>query len=103
MSATLEAEKISAYFGGCPVLSVPGRTFPVDVQFLEDAVQLTGWKVTEGSAYARRGMKSFARHFDFLLRVGQARINSTVTRLESGQKTPRPVKMTTRTKHNKKT
>ena len=58
MSATLEAEKISNYFGGCPVLSVPGRTFPVDVRFLEDAVEFTGWKVTEGSQYARRG-----RHF----------------------------------------
>ncbi|KAI0757146.1 P-loop containing nucleoside triphosphate hydrolase protein [Daedaleopsis nitida] len=62
MSATLEAEKISAYFGGCPVLFVPGRTFPVDVQFLEDAVQLTGWKVTEGSPYARRGKDKFYRN-----------------------------------------
>ena len=55
MSATLEAEKISNYFGGCPVLSVPGRTYPVDVRFLEDAVEFTRWKVTEGSPYARRG------------------------------------------------
>ncbi|KAH9857918.1 P-loop containing nucleoside triphosphate hydrolase protein [Lenzites betulinus] len=55
MSATLEADKISHYFGGCPVLSVPGRTFPVDVRFLEDAVELTKWKVAEGSPYARRG------------------------------------------------
>ena len=55
MSATLEAEKISSYFGGCPVLSVPGRTFPVDVRYLEDAVELTKWKVTEGSQYAIRG------------------------------------------------
>jgi ATP-dependent RNA helicase DHX29 len=43
MSATVEADKISAYFGGCPTLHVPGRTFPVDVKFLEDAVELTDW------------------------------------------------------------
>lgn len=30
-SATLDAEKFAAYFGGCPVLKVPGRTFPVDI------------------------------------------------------------------------
>ncbi|RDX56021.1 P-loop containing nucleoside triphosphate hydrolase protein [Lentinus brumalis] len=62
MSATLEAGKISNYFGGCPVLSVPGRTFPVDVRFLEDAVEFTGWKVTEGSQYARRGKDKFSRN-----------------------------------------
>lgn len=62
MSATLEAEKISSYFGRCPVLSVPGRTFPVDVRFLEDAVEYTGWKVTEGSRYARRCKDKFYRN-----------------------------------------
>jgi HrpA-like RNA helicase len=30
MSATLEAEKLSAYFDDAPVISVPGRTFPVE-------------------------------------------------------------------------
>lgn len=55
MSATVEAEKISDYFGGAPVFYVPGRTFPVDVRFLEDAIELTQWKVTEGSQYARHG------------------------------------------------
>jgi len=29
MSATLEAEKLAAFFGGAPVISVPGRLFPV--------------------------------------------------------------------------
>ena len=62
MSATLEADKISNYFGGCPVLSVPGRTFPVDVRFLEDAVEFTGWKVVESSPYARRGKDKFYRN-----------------------------------------
>lgn len=32
MSATLEAERLSEYFGGAPVISVPGRQFPVTEQ-----------------------------------------------------------------------
>ncbi|CCM00897.1 uncharacterized protein FIBRA_02943 [Fibroporia radiculosa] len=54
MSATVDADKISHYFGGAPVLQVPGRTFPVDVRFLEDAIELTRWNVAENSPYARR-------------------------------------------------
>jgi ATP-dependent RNA helicase DHX29 len=54
MSATVDAEKISNYFGGCPILHVPGRTFPVDVRYLEDAIEFTGWSIAENSAYARR-------------------------------------------------
>lgn len=30
-SATLDGEKFSEYFGGCPVFNVPGRCFPVDI------------------------------------------------------------------------
>lgn len=30
MSATMEAEKLSEFFGGAPVINVPGRLFPVD-------------------------------------------------------------------------
>jgi HrpA-like RNA helicase len=32
MSATLEADRLSAYFGGAPIVNVPGRTFPVEEQ-----------------------------------------------------------------------
>lgn len=45
MSATVDAERFSNYFGGAKVLNVPGRTFPVNVNYLEDAVQLTGYTV----------------------------------------------------------
>ena len=30
-SATLDSDKFSAYYGGCPVLTVPGRCHPVTV------------------------------------------------------------------------
>lgn len=47
MSATVDAEKFSKYMGGAPVLNVPGRTFPVGVQFLEDAIELTGYTLDQ--------------------------------------------------------
>ena len=32
-SATLDGEKVSAFFSGCPVLNVPGKLYPVEVFF----------------------------------------------------------------------
>ena len=32
-SATLDAEKFSEYFNECPILSIPGRTYPVEVLY----------------------------------------------------------------------
>lgn len=43
MSATVDAERFSKYLDGCQVLTVPGRTFPVQTKYLEDAVELTGY------------------------------------------------------------
>ena len=49
----MEADKLSKFFGGCPVFSVPGRTFPVKEMFLEDAIEGLGYTVEEGAEYAR--------------------------------------------------
>jgi len=55
-SATLETERFATYFGGAPVISVSGRTFPVDVIYrppaddeadLEDAVANVVNEITE--------------------------------------------------------
>ena len=32
-SATLDAEKFSEYFNGCPIFTIPGRTFPVEILY----------------------------------------------------------------------
>ena len=32
-SATLDAEKFSGYFFSCPIFTIPGRTFPVEVLY----------------------------------------------------------------------
>jgi ATP-dependent RNA helicase DHX36 len=52
MSATLNAEAFSSYFGGCPVVSIPGRAHPVTEHRLEDVLQVTGYEVQPGSDYA---------------------------------------------------
>jgi ATP-dependent RNA helicase DHX29 len=53
MSATLDAERFSNYLGGAPICNVPGRTFPVEVKFLEDAVELTGYSIEDSHNAAK--------------------------------------------------
>ncbi|CAG9122394.1 unnamed protein product [Plutella xylostella] len=36
MSATLDIDVFTKYFDNCPVIEVPGRTYPVEVTYLED-------------------------------------------------------------------
>ncbi|XP_031381610.1 DExH-box ATP-dependent RNA helicase DExH3 isoform X1 [Punica granatum] len=46
MSATLNAELFSNYFGGAPTIHIPGFTYPVRAHFLEDVLEITGYKLT---------------------------------------------------------
>lgn len=46
MSATLNAELFSNYFGGAPKIHIPGFTHPVRANFLEDILEITGYKLT---------------------------------------------------------
>ncbi|GBG33120.1 ATP-dependent RNA helicase [Hondaea fermentalgiana] len=61
MSATLDADMFAKYFetafeSKVPVLHIPGRTFPVEALYLEDAVEATGCTdlSAEGSSGSRR-------------------------------------------------
>ncbi|XP_071696376.1 DExH-box ATP-dependent RNA helicase DExH6-like [Rutidosis leptorrhynchoides] len=47
MSATLDAERFSQYFGGCPIISVPGFTYNVKSHYLEDVLSLINSKSTK--------------------------------------------------------
>lgn len=58
MSATLNAERFSNFFGGAPTVSIPGRAQPVQEYRLEDALQVTGHIVLEGSDYAKKPPKN---------------------------------------------
>lgn len=63
MSATLNASSFSAFFGECPVVSIPGRAFPVNEYRLEDVLQLTGYEVHEHSDYALKTSESRPARF----------------------------------------
>ncbi|XP_023247427.1 ATP-dependent RNA helicase DHX36 isoform X2 [Copidosoma floridanum] len=41
MSATLNSEQFSAYYGNCPMIHIPGLTYPVEEFYLEDAIAAT--------------------------------------------------------------
>ncbi|XVE58736.1 hypothetical protein DITRI_Ditri04bG0193000 [Diplodiscus trichospermus] len=46
MSATLNAELFSSYFGGAPKIHIPGFTYPVREHFLENILEMTGYRLT---------------------------------------------------------
>ncbi|XP_046900623.1 ATP-dependent RNA helicase dhx29 [Hypomesus transpacificus] len=54
MSATVQCDKFSAYFNHCPVVTIPGRTFPVEVFHLEDIVEETGYVLEQDSEYSQK-------------------------------------------------
>ena len=56
MSATVDAERFSNYLDKAPVLTVPGRTFPVETMYLEDAIELTGF-TNEGQESLEDGLE----------------------------------------------
>uniref|UniRef100_A0A7N8XEV9 ATP-dependent RNA helicase DHX29 n=1 Tax=Mastacembelus armatus TaxID=205130 RepID=A0A7N8XEV9_9TELE len=54
MSATADCDKFSSYFNRCPVITIPGRTFPVEVFHLEDIVEQTGYILEKDSEYSQK-------------------------------------------------
>ncbi|KAK5849246.1 hypothetical protein PBY51_008900 [Eleginops maclovinus] len=58
MSATLNANLFSDYFYNCPTVHIPGRTFPVDQFFLEDAIAKSGYVIEDGSPFMRSGKQN---------------------------------------------
>lgn len=55
MSATIDTTLFSEYFGGCPVIEVPGRAYPVSQFFLEDCIELTKFIPPPDSKKRKRG------------------------------------------------
>jgi ATP-dependent helicase HrpB len=57
MSATLDAGAVAAFLDDCPVIDVPGRTFPLDIQYrpaasIEDAILDVRSRSAEGAVLA---------------------------------------------------
>ncbi|XP_034188287.1 ATP-dependent DNA/RNA helicase DHX36 [Osmia lignaria lignaria] len=47
MSATLNSDTFSKYYNGCPIIHIPGFTYPVEEFYLEDVLSLTRFKFPE--------------------------------------------------------
>lgn len=57
MSATMNSDLFSRYFHGAPVVTIGGRTHPVDTMPLEKVVELTKYSIDDGSPYAIAGRR----------------------------------------------
>ena len=79
MSATIDARRFSEYFGNSPILNIPGRTFPVEVKYLEDAVELTQNK--EAGTLGPHVIETYEE--DIIDRNESERIRSVTVGLES--------------------
>uniref|UniRef100_A0A803MJZ3 RNA helicase n=1 Tax=Chenopodium quinoa TaxID=63459 RepID=A0A803MJZ3_CHEQI len=49
MSATINADLFSHYFGNAPTIHIPGLTFPVEEFFLEDVLEKTRYRIKQES------------------------------------------------------
>lgn len=68
MSATLDAQKISTFLDDCPIISVPGRLFPIQIQY-DNKPQMLAWnpessgrileKIKQAAFLCRRDMLVF--------------------------------------------
>ncbi|XP_037783105.1 ATP-dependent DNA/RNA helicase DHX36-like isoform X1 [Penaeus monodon] len=70
MSATLNAELFSEYFGGCPMLHIPGFTFPVKEFYLEDVIEMTRFKFEderEAPIWVRKSNKHKDNEFEGMI------------------------------------
>ncbi|XP_022922708.1 DExH-box ATP-dependent RNA helicase DExH7, chloroplastic [Cucurbita moschata] len=54
MSATVDSNLFSGYFGNCPVITAEGRMHPVTTYFLEDIYESTGYLLASDSPAAIR-------------------------------------------------
>lgn len=66
MSATLNSELFSGYFGDVPVIDIPGRTYPVEQYFLEDIVTATNYRLEEYCSFSRKVGKQQSRDLESL-------------------------------------
>lgn len=68
MSATLTVLQLSAYFDNCPVIEIPGVTFPVEEFFLEDVIKETQYFYFQEPKFGRKNDHDMKTEFDQLIR-----------------------------------
>lgn len=83
MSATLDAAPVAAYLGDCPVLVSEGRSFPVEVNYLEYADQRA--KSEQAVEQIERIVNSGERGDILVFMPGMGEINATMNALRAAR------------------
>ncbi|XAR63935.1 RNA helicase [Bertholletia excelsa] len=78
MSATLNAELFSSYFGGAPMIHIPGFTYPVRSHFLENILEMTGYRLTPYNQIDNYGQEKLWKMQKQALRKRKSQIASSV-------------------------
>ncbi|GFP86213.1 ATP-dependent RNA helicase dhx36 [Phtheirospermum japonicum] len=78
MSATLNAELFSSYFGGAPMIHIPGFTYPVRCHFLENILETTGYRLTPYNQIDNYGQDKMWKMQKQTLRKRKTQIASSV-------------------------
>ncbi|KAL0464181.1 UNVERIFIED_CONTAM: DExH-box ATP-dependent RNA helicase DExH3 [Sesamum latifolium] len=78
MSATLNAELFSSYFGGAPMIHIPGFTYPVRSHFLENILEMTGYRLTPYNQIDNYGQEKMWKTQKQALRKRKTQIASAV-------------------------
>lgn len=78
MSATLNAELFSSYFGGAPMIHIPGFTYPVRCHFLENILETTGYRLTPYNQIDNYGQDKMWKMQKQALRKRKTQIASAV-------------------------
>ncbi|KAJ8287016.1 hypothetical protein GJAV_G00046030 [Gymnothorax javanicus] len=85
MSATVDCDKFAAYFNRCPVVTVPGRTFPVEVFHLEDIVEETGYVLEQDSDYSQKFLEEEEElSINVTVKGGKSRVHQDFVTRDSG-------------------
>lgn len=78
MSATLNADLFSSYFGGAPMIHIPGFTYPVRSHFLENILEMTGYRLTTDNQIDNYGQDKMWKMQKQALRKRKSQIASAV-------------------------
>jgi len=79
-SATLEKEKFARYFGGSPVVEVPGRVYPVDIHYEKERV----YDYTKSAAEKVKMIVQENKQGDILIFMpGEEEIDKTIKEIEA--------------------
>jgi len=61
MSATLDAETFSTYFGNAPMIHIPGFMHPIKEFFIEDVIEQTGYQISSSDRHLDRKLQWYQK------------------------------------------